>query len=267
MGGLLEIVDVVQTWMIDLAASPWVLLIVLAGCVVDGFFPAAPSEGVVIAAAALTAAGEGPHLDFLWPVAAVGAFVGDQIAYWIGTKIPLHRIPVLSSARGQKAVAVARRTLGRRGAALLLAARFIPLGRVAVNMTSGAVSYPRTRFRLLTGIAAIVWATYSVALGFGAGAALAHQPLLGVAVGVVGGFLLGVLLERVLGWAQGRLLPRLWPERAGDGAWAESDAEVPEDGSGTAAPEAVWSPEDTASPDAGEDGPGGSEADPRERSA
>ncbi|MGC5627342.1 DedA family protein [Georgenia sp. Z1344] len=209
MGDVLALVDAVQDWMVDLAASPWVLVIVLAGCIVDGFFPAAPSEGVVIAAAALTAHGEGPHIYLLWPAAAVGAFVGDQIAYRIGMAIPLHRIPVLNRGRGAKVVAGARRTLGRRGAALILAARFIPFGRVAVNMTAGAVDYPRTRFVLLSGIAAIVWATYAVALGFGAGAAIKEHPLLGVVLGVVGGFLLGILLERVLGWAQGRFLPQL----------------------------------------------------------
>jgi membrane protein DedA with SNARE-associated domain len=89
VGDLLAVISSIQDWAVDLASSPWVLLIIFLGATLDGFFPPAPSEAVLVSAAALGASGEGPHLYYLIPVAALGAFLGDNIGYFLGTKIPL----------------------------------------------------------------------------------------------------------------------------------------------------------------------------------
>jgi membrane-associated protein len=174
-----------------LAGSPWLLLAVWALTTIDGVLPPVPSESVVIAVAVLSTTGDGPPLYQLVPVAALGAFCGDLLAYTIGTRLPLRRLRIFRSARGQALLDWAEAKLRVRGSSFILTARFVPIGRVAVNMTAGAMSFPARRFVPTAALAASLWATYSTLLGAGAGAVLHEQPLLGVVVGIALGLLVG----------------------------------------------------------------------------
>jgi len=197
-------------WTVALAGSAWLFLALYVVVTVDGFFPPVPSESAVIALAALAASGGEPNLWALGVVAAAGAFTGDLLAYTIGRRIAGRGPRILRSRRANRAVTWAETALAHRGAALIIGARFLPVGRVAVNMTAGAVAFPRRRFTALAAVAAVIWAAYSIALGVGAGHLLeGHHPLAGVAVGVVGGLVTGALVDRVLR----RLLP-VRPQRA-----------------------------------------------------
>lgn len=190
-----------DAWAAALAASPWILLILYAFTTIDGFFPPVPSESVVIIMAALSASGGKPNSWLLGAVAAAGAFTGDQIAYSIGRRIPVRRMRAMRSERAQKAVMWAESSLGNRGAALIIGARFIPVGRVAVNMTAGTVRFARVRFSAFAAVAAVTWSAYSVVIGVGAGHLLEqHHPLVGVAAGVTGGLFTGALVDCVLRW-------------------------------------------------------------------
>ncbi len=192
-----------------LAESPWVLAALFLTTMIDGFFPPIPSETLVIALAALALTTGGPQLWMIAGVAAAGAFTGDQIAYSIGRRVPVRRLCFLQSARARTALARAEAALARRGASFIICARFVPVGRVAVNITAGAVAFPRRRFTAFAGIAAITWSAYSVVIGAGAGRLLDGQhPLLSVAVGIVGGLVTGmavdVVLQRLLAGRQRR---------------------------------------------------------------
>lgn len=181
-----------------MAASPWVLLVLLVCAVIDGIFPPIPSESVVIALASLSVAGDAPSLWWILPVAAVGAFAGDNLAYFIGSKLPIHRFRVFRTRRGAQALGWAERALARRGVVFILAARYVPIGRVAVNMTAGAVGYPYRRFVIASAVAAVMWAGYSTLLGLSAGAILQEHPFVAVAAGVVLGVALGYLVDLVV---------------------------------------------------------------------
>ena len=186
-------------WAAALAASPWIFVILYAFASIDGFFPPVPSESVVIVLAALSASGGEPNAWLLGAAAAAGAFTGDQVAYSIGRRIPLRRVPVLRSGRARKAVIWAESALATRSAAFIIGARFVPVGRVAVNMTAGSLGFSRARFSRLAAVAAVSWSAYSVALGAGAGRLLAgRHPLVGVAVGLSAGLFAGALVDRVL---------------------------------------------------------------------
>lgn len=228
-----------------LTGSPAVFAALYALATVDGFFPPVPSESVVITLGSLAISTGEPNLWLVGAVAAAGAFTGDQIAYSIGRRVPVRRLRIMQSARAQRAVTWAEHALAERGAAFIIAARYVPVGRVAVNMTAGAVGFSRARFTVLAAIAAVTWAAYSLAIGIGAGHVLKDQPLLGVVVGVAGGILLGLaidpLVKRVLGLRgrRGRRLTRVdGPAASGAGA---GDAVV-----GTAA--AVVDPRETRTP-------------------
>jgi membrane-associated protein len=189
----------VENWILTLAASPLVYVGMYLFAVIDGFFPPIPSESLAIALTALSVASGRPNLALVILAAAAGAFTGDQIAYTIGKGIVAHRIPLLGGPRFAKTLDWARRTLARRGASFILAARFIPVGRVAVNMTAGGVGYSRRRFVVLAAIASVSWALFCAVIGIGAGTWFKGHPLGAIIVGVVVGLLIGLVLDLGLG--------------------------------------------------------------------
>jgi membrane-associated protein len=188
----------VENWILTLAASPLVYLGMYMFATIDGLFPPIPSETLTIALAALSVSSGQPNLALIILVAAAGAFTGDQIAYTIGKRLNTRQIPFLAGPRAQKTLDWAKLALARRGASVILAARYIPVGRVAVNMTAGAVGYPRRRFVGFDAIASLTWALYSAAIGIGAGAWFKGHPIRAVVVGLVGGMLIGLVFDWAL---------------------------------------------------------------------
>lgn len=207
-----------EEWVVAMAATPWVFVALYLFATIDGFFPPIPSESVVIALAAASVAEGSPNFWVLGAVAAAGAFTGDQIAYSLGRRLPLHDMRMMQGRRQKRALAWADKALADRGAALIIAARYVPVGRVAVNMTAGAVGFSRARFTVLAAIAAVSWSIYSVALGIGAGVVLGENTLLAVVVGVAGGLALGFVIDPVIQWfIRRRLGRRERPAAGGDG--------------------------------------------------
>ena len=193
-----------DAWLLALAASPLVYLGMFGFAVVDGFFPPIPSEAGIVGLAALSVAGGQPNLALILLVAAAGAFTGDLISYAIGQRLDVHSFPVLRSGRGRKSLVWAERALAHRGPSFILAARFLPIARVAVNMTAGAVGYPRRRFVALAATGSVLWAGYSAVIGIGAGVWLEGHPLGAVVVGVLSGLLIGLGLDWTLTRLQNR---------------------------------------------------------------
>lgn len=195
-----DLIAAVNDWALALAGTPWVFLVVYAFATIDGLFPPIPSESVIIGLAVLFVHQESPDFWVLGAVAAAGAFTGDQIAYSVGRRIPIRRLRFMQGPRAEKSILWAEQALRTRGASFIIAARYIPIGRVAVNMTAGATRFPRLRFSVLAAIAAISWSIYSVVLGISAGVWLKGHPFLALVVGVVGGLLIGVVVDQVLAY-------------------------------------------------------------------
>ncbi|WP_261163949.1 DedA family protein [Microbacterium sp. Marseille-Q6965] len=196
--------DLILNALLDTIASPWIFVVAFAMAAVDGFFPPMPSETIVVGAAAVGAATGAPNLLLLALCAALGAFAGDNATYWLGRAIGTERFRWMRGARARRTVDWARGGLRRRGAALILVARYIPVGRVAVNLTAGATRYPVARFVGLSALAAASWAGYSVAIGALSGRWFADDPLLGALIGIVFAMLLGIVVDRVLEWRRVR---------------------------------------------------------------
>lgn len=190
--------DVINELVLQTIASPWLYLVLFAVTVIDGFFPPIPSETVLVAAAAVTvSAGDLWGLLPLALVASVGAAIGDNIAFGLGRRVGTERWSWMRRPRVVGAFAHAQHALGRRGAALILGARYIPVGRVAVNMSAGALRFPWRRFLPLSVIAGVSWSALSVAIGLVAGAWIEDQPLASAAIGIGVALLLGLTIDRV----------------------------------------------------------------------
>lgn len=197
-----------EAWILALTSSWWVFVALFALCTIDGFFPPVPSESIVITLAVTAHTTGLPNIWIVLLVAMAGAWCGDQIAFVLGRWIGTDRVPWLRSSRGRRSVAWAERAIAHRGASFILGARYVPIGRVAVNMTAGAVGYKRERFVAVTSIAAVMWAIYSVLIGLAAATWLGHSTLLAMGVGVVLGVVTGVVIDRVMTWVAWRRGPR-----------------------------------------------------------
>jgi membrane protein DedA with SNARE-associated domain len=189
----------IEDAILSLTTSIWIYLAVFGVTIVDGIFPPIPSESVVIASATTWEQTGRPLIWAIWIAAAMGAWCGDQIAYSVGRAINVRSIPFLRGHKARGTLDWAEHALEHRGTAFILAARFIPVGRVAVNLTAGALRYPRRRFMMIDGIAALLWATYGCALGVWAGNLVHDSLLLSIGIGVLGGIALGYLVDRILG--------------------------------------------------------------------
>ncbi len=172
----------------EVSNNPITYLVVFGAAATDVFFPLVPSETIVIAAAVIAADG-GLLIAGIVPAAALGAFLADNLAYWLGRKVGQ---PVANRLfRGEKARARfewAKTAIHRRGVALIAIGRFIPAGRTATTIAAGTLKMPYRRFLLADAVAAVLWAFYISMLGYLGGATFEDNiwlPLL-IALGVAG---------------------------------------------------------------------------------
>jgi membrane protein DedA with SNARE-associated domain len=195
-GGIGGVWHAVNQWIVALAGSPWALVAVYVVAVIDGFFPPVPSETLVVATATVyAAAGEWWVSAIIWAVGAFGAVCGDCIAFSLGRWFDAPHWRIFQRGKGHAALEWARRLFVRGAAPLLMVARFIPVGRVAVNLTAGTVGYPMRRFVLIDSAAAACWSCYAVLIGFAAGKAMADNPLLAVLIGIAFSVSVGSLVQ------------------------------------------------------------------------
>lgn len=186
--------SLVLTWSESVWIYPGVYLVSL----IDGVFPVVPSESVVIATSVTAAAKDTPLLIGIFVAAAAGAWCGDQLAYLIGSKIDVRKVSLFKRERWRKSLDWAESQLESRGSTFIVAARFVPMGRVVVNLTAGALRYPHRRFMGIDAIAVAIWAAWSIGLGTVAASIFQGKLLLSIVVGIAGGTVLGFFVDKLL---------------------------------------------------------------------
>ena len=198
---LLHFTATVESYVLDFSESLWIYPGVFGLSLLDGFFPVVPSESVIIATATTAFQTGQPNLVLIFLAGALGAWCGDQIAYFIGARADVRQWRIFRRGRWLRSLDWSENQLEQRGAALIVAARFIPMGRMLVNLSAGALRYPHRRFMGIDAVAVVIWAAWSIALGTVAGALLPEDNLLlSIVAGVVAGVVLGFAVEKVLGW-------------------------------------------------------------------
>lgn len=169
-------------------SSPVSYLVAFLVPALDAVLPVLPSETVVIALGVATAGRADPRIAVLVLLAAAGAFIGDNVCYMLGSRFgPTISRWVFSGEKGARRRAWAERSLGRYGARIIIACRFIPGGRTAVTVTCGLVGYPRRKFIVVTACAGVLWACYAFFIGRLGGKAFEDKPWAGflLALGAV----------------------------------------------------------------------------------
>ncbi|WP_159450154.1 DedA family protein [Demequina sp. NBRC 110056] len=212
---ILHFSSTVEEWVLELSESLWIYPGVFFLSLIDGIFPVLPSESVIIATSTASFQTGSPILVLIFLCGAVGAWCGDQIAYLVGSRVDVRHWRLFKRDRWRHSLDWAESQLERRGTTFIIAARFIPMGRVIVNLTAGALRFPHRRFMGVDAVAVSIWAAWGILLGTAAGAIFPKDNLLlSIIVGVVAGVLLGLVVDKVLGWF-GLTEPEL-PDLAGD---------------------------------------------------
>ena len=202
----------IGTWLNDLIAQLGSLAeanaalayLVVAGLVaLDAVVPMIPGEAAVTAAAILAS------LDYLdiravLLAGALGAIVGDSLAYWVGRlgrgTVYQHLIRLAGPHRVEQTEVIIR----RRRAPLIIFGRYIPVGRLLVNLSAGAV-LPYRQFLPLSIVAGFLWSAQASLIVYLIGEAV-NQPVLGVVISVVAMVGLVALLGALERKALGRIL-------------------------------------------------------------
>jgi membrane protein DedA with SNARE-associated domain len=98
---------------------------------------------------------------------AFGAFLGDNLAYWIGDRFePRVRTWAARKPNREMRLESAGNQIKKRGGLLLITARFIPGGRTILTVSSGITQQPRWWFVAWVAVAGTIWASYAAGLGY-----------------------------------------------------------------------------------------------------
>ncbi|MEY2581259.1 MAG: rane-associated protein [Ilumatobacteraceae bacterium] len=158
-------------WLDRISSHWWFLVIILVVAYLDSVIPVVPSETCVIIGG--VAASQG-HQSIYAVIAAgaVGAFLGDNSAYFIGLRASgWFRRRAERKSKFAAKLAWADAQIKHRGGLLLITARFIPGGRTALTLSSGITRQKRAWFIRWVALATVIWATYAAMLGYIGGAA------------------------------------------------------------------------------------------------
>lgn len=190
--------------------SPVSYLIALLLPALDVIIPVLPSETAIITLGVATAGSTDPRIAILVALAALGAFLGDNLAYLIGRRLgPLIDRRVFAGEKGTKRKAWAVQALDRYGARLIIVCRFIPGARTAVTLVCGLVEFRRRTFVIATACAGVIWACYAFFIGRLGGQAFESRPWAGLLLAFGAAAAITGLIELVR-----RLQPWRWLRRA-----------------------------------------------------
>ncbi len=194
---MLAIINEAFGWLKDFSSSPWFYLIIFAIAVLDSVLPIVPSETLVIIG------GVSAGLGNLWiplviVVAATGAFIGDNLSYFIGREASdwVTRRQTRTN-KGAARMAKIVEQVHERGGLLLITARFIPGGRTALTLSCGVTKQPRRWFIGWAAVAAVIWGNYAALLGFIGGKSFEDNHTLAFIIAFVSAFSITLVIELV----------------------------------------------------------------------
>jgi membrane-associated protein len=161
--------------------SPITYLVIFLMSAIDVLMPIIPAEATVTASAVL--AGQGKlTIAYIMLAAGLGAFVGDNIAYWVGRVAGRPLVQrVLRGNTGQLDDVQAQ--FDKRGGLFIIIGRFVPGGRTAVAVGAGILRFGWGQFIVYDAFAAIIWAFQAALPGYIGGSLIQDQPWLAMVIG------------------------------------------------------------------------------------
>ena len=192
---MLAVVNTFFDWLKESSSSPWFYLIIFAVAVFDSVLPIVPSETLVIIGG--VSAGSGSlSIALVILCAGSGAFVGDNLSYFIGREASDWVIKRRTrTERGAKQMTNIVDQIHERGGMLLITARFIPGGRTVLTLSCGVTRQPRKWFIGWAVVAASVWSLYASLLGYIGGKSFADNHTKAFLIAFAGAFGVTIIIE------------------------------------------------------------------------
>ena len=174
---LLQLLDKedVAEWLAD-APAEWAYVLSFLLVWLDAVIPIFPGETTLSAASTLAAEGE-LELELVMLAGALGAIVGDSSLFWIARKSAARVQAQLDKALENPKVRAGWDALDRSPGLLIVAGRYVPGMRFAVNATMGLSSIPYRRFLPWSVLGGVLWSVYTCALAYNVATTLSGFPL------------------------------------------------------------------------------------------
>ena len=167
--------------LVDAGLGAWSYLTVFLLVFGDAICALLPGETTLNAASTLAAAGS-LSLGLVMLAGALGAIAGDSALYWIARASARRVAPRLEQVEQNERAASVLRFMGSSAPLLLLAGRYVPGLRFAVNATLGLNRYPYRSFLLWSACGGTLWSVYTCGLAYLVGTALSDFPLASVLI-------------------------------------------------------------------------------------
>ena len=142
----------------------------------DAVIPIFPGE-TTLSAASTIAAGGGLTLGWIMVAGAIGAILGDTSLFWIARMNTKRMQPHLDKALENPKVRTAWDGLDRSPGLLIVAGRYVPGMRFAVNASMGLSHIRYRKFLAWSVLSGILWSVYTCALAYYVATTLAGYPL------------------------------------------------------------------------------------------
>ena len=173
-GQVLDQGDVAR-WLGEVSEQ-WAYVLCLLLVWFDAVIPIFPGE-TTLAAASTIAAGGGLTLGLIMLAGALGAILGDSSLFWIARTSAAKMRPHLDEALENPKVRIAWESLDRSPGLLIVAGRYVPGMRFAVNASMGLSNIPYRRFFPWSVLGGALWSVYTCALAYRVSTTLSGFPL------------------------------------------------------------------------------------------
>jgi membrane-associated protein len=191
------IVSQLTNWLVDTSSANWFIAVIFIIALLDSVVPVVPSETTVIIGGVAAGAGD-QNLLLVIVAGAVGAFIGDNLAFLIGRSFhgPIARRAERKPST-QRRLDWAANQVRERGGLLLVTARFIPGGRTALTISCGLTQQPHGWFVKWVALAVTIWATYAAVLGAIFGRALQDNHTAAFLIAFVTALAINIVIELI----------------------------------------------------------------------
>jgi len=170
--------------------SPLLLPALAVLVLLDAPFPMVPSEAALMSAFGLAAAAHQWWLVAgLVLTAFAGAVVGDMFMWRVGRTT--RTLPDIAMTAWISA------TVRERPGAVIVGARFVPMGRLVSTAAAGRAGVPFTRFVPWAAVTSLVWSLYMLLAGLVIAPLVGGDPIRAFIAGLVMAALLGGLAAAV----------------------------------------------------------------------
>lgn len=180
--------------------SGWVYLFGALSVALSAVLPPVPSTTLFVALGSVSASSGQLNSVLLAAAMFAGAVAGDLATFLLVRRFKLHEWSFFAKPRWRSAFRSAGQRLEDKGLPFVLASRFVPLGRLSLNVAAAVTGQPLRAFAAHSALAGLLWSAYAVGVGTLSGSwpALSTQAAVLLAIGfsLVLGRLINYAVER-----------------------------------------------------------------------